>query len=223
MTTIFIRTLIVFIILIIAMRIMGKRQIGELEVSDLVTTLIMSEIASLPITDHEIPIMHAIVPIFTILFLEILVSVILTKFPHLKNLVSSRPSLLIAQGKINQKELAKVRLSLDELLSELRQKNVSDINEVEYAILEQNGKITVISKAMFKQPTAEQLGLNPKETGIVHILISDGRINEYNLSEAGISKAELKERLSQKDMRLKDVYLMTVDDSGKTNIIEKER
>ena len=222
LTTIFIRTLFFFVLLVVAMRIMGKRQIGELEVSELVTTLLLSEIASLPITNYEIPILHAVIPIFTILFIEVLMSVISTKVPALKNLVSSRPSVLINKGTIDQRELSRVRISLDELISELRQKDVSDISEVDYAILEQNGKITVILKSMFRQPNAKQLGLKPQESGIIHILISDGKINKHTLQLSPFNKQQLNALLSKKGLEAKDVFLMTVDDLGKTNIIKKE-
>lgn len=223
MLTIIIRTLLIYVILIGTMRLMGKRQLGELEISDLVTTLLLSEIAAIPIENQEIPIMYAVIPIITLLTLEVILSVILMKCPKLKNLASARPNIIINKGKLNQKELTKIRISLDELISELRQSNISDISEVEYAILEQNGKITVIPKASSKPPSAEQLGLDIDEPGIMHMIIADGKINSYNLKLLGIEKASLYEMLEKKHLDPRHIFLLTMDDSGKMNIIMKEK
>ena len=171
MVTVLVRTLIIYLTLIIVMRLMGKRQIGELEVSDLVTTFLISEIASLPITDSELPLSHAVIPIITLLTLEVAISMLLSRFPKIKSLLSARPSTLIKDGVLSQKALRDSRLSFDELFSELRQQGVDDISQIKYAILEQNGNITVIQKARYLQPTAEQLHLKPKETGLFHIII----------------------------------------------------
>ncbi len=223
MVTIIIRTLLIYVILIGTMRIMGKRQLGELEISDLVTTLLLSEIAAMPIENQEIPVMYAVIPIITLLTLEVILSVILMKCPKLKNLASARPNIIISKGKLNQRELTKIRISLDELISELRQSNISDISEVEYAILEQNGKITVIPKASSKPPSAEQLGLDIKESGIMHLIIADGKINSYNLGLLNIEESELYGMLEKKNLDLKQIFMLTMDDSGKMNIIMKEK
>ena len=174
MTTILLRTLIIYILLISVMRLMGKRQIGQLEVSELAVTLILSEIASMPIENQEIPISYAIIPIITILTFEVVMSVIQMKFPNLKSLVSTRPSALIVKGEINQKELERVRISADELIGKLRQKDIADIKEVNYAILEQSGQFTVIKKAEHKQPTLQDLALRADDNGIMHILVDNG-------------------------------------------------
>ena len=125
MLTVLFRTVIIYILLTIAMRLMGKRQIGELEISDLVTTFLISEIASLPITDTELPLSHAIIPIVTLLALEVFISMLLAKFPKIKNLLSARPTTLIKDGVICQKAMSSARLSFDELFSELRQQGLA--------------------------------------------------------------------------------------------------
>ena len=222
MITILIRTVIIYIILMTAMRLMGKRQIGELDVSDLVTTLLLSEIASLPITDSNIPVSHAVIPIVALLTFEVASSYLLVKFPSIKNLVSARPSVLINKGKIDRKAMLRARLSLDELISEMRQKGISDISEVQYAILEQNGKITVIQKSRYKPVTAEQMNIDVKEAGIIHIIVCEGKINETNLKKLGIPRRQIDEKLKKSGIDLDNVYLMTIDDTGKTQIIRKE-
>ena len=177
MHTIFIRTAFLFAVIIILMRLMGKRQIGELEVSELIVTLMLSELATSPISNADIPVSHAIVSIITVLTFEVVTSVILIKIPRIKNLVSPKPSVLIAKGKLDQREMARIRMSIDELIGELRRQGCTSIQEIEYAILEQNGKMTIIPKMKYRQPTLEQMNLSDKETGIAHILISDGYIN----------------------------------------------
>ncbi len=220
MTTILIRTVIIYIFLITIMRLMGKRQLGELEVSELVSTILLSDIASLPICDQDIPLLYAIIPIITITFFEVGMSFILTKMPVLKKLISASPSMLIQKGQINKRELAKNRISTDELLSELRQKNITDILEVEYAIMEQNGKITVIPKVQYASPSASDLGLSPKERGLCHILVSDGRIDRFGLKRVKKDEAWLRSYLKKRNLALKQVFLLTIDDSEKITVIQ---
>ena len=201
---------------------MGKRQIGELELSDLVTTLLISELASLPITDNFIPLSHALIPIITLVTFEVLSSFMVVHFPTLKNFISSRPSILINKGKPDRRAMLSARISADELISELRQKGVTDLSEVEYAILEQNGKITVVQKAPFKPPTAAQLNIKTKETGISHIVVCEGKINKNSLKSLSISKSYIENELKKQNVTLHDIYIMMIDDAKNVQIIKKE-
>lgn len=223
MLTIFLRTVIIYVILIGTMRILGKRQLGELEISELITTILLSEIASLPITNQDTPILHAVIPLITIVAFEVSAAVLLTKFPALKSIISSRPSVLINKGKIDQKELLKNRISNEELISELRLKNITDLNCVEYAILEQNGLLSVIPKAKFQQPTAKQLNIKSEECGIMHIIISNGKWNEYNLKLLNKSKPIIESYLKKQHVEYKDVFLLLLDDSGRYNLVMTEK
>lgn len=222
MVTIFIRTVIIYAVLIFAMRLMGKRQIGELEVTDLVTTLLISEIASLPITDSNVPVSHAIVPITLLITFEICSSALVILFPKLKNLVTARPSTLIKNGKLCRREMMTSRISLDELICELRQNGYVDIDEILYAILEKNGKITLIPKIKHAVPTNEQLNVKVKEKGIFHIVIDNGTINMHGLSTVALSREQLIHKLSKKGLRPEDVYLMMIGDTGEERIISKK-
>lgn len=221
MTNILLRTIIIYLFLITIMRLMGKRQLGELEVSELVSTLLLSDIAALPITDQNIPLVYAIIPIILITTFEISLSVLLTKAPMLKNLVSPRPSALIRKGKIDAKEMSRNRISIDELFSELRQKDISDISDVEYAIMEQNGKITVIKKRASSPPTLKDIGISAKECGICHIIIADGKIDKHGLKQSKKSREWLTGYLSAKKLLPNDVYIMTIDDANKIKIIKR--
>ncbi len=223
MVTVLFRTIIIYLLLIIVMRLMGKRQIGELEVSDLITTFLISEIASLPITDTELPLSHALVPIVALLTLEVSIAMLLAKFPKFKKLTTARPSILIKDGEICQKAMTDARLSFDELFSELRGQSIDDVSQIKYAILEQNGKITVIQKARFRQPSAEQLHLKPKETGLFHIIIEQGSLNKHGMEQLSITKDHVSSILSKKGLALKDIYLMMINDANETKIIPKEK
>ena len=218
-----IRTVIIYIFLLVTMRLMGKRQLGELEISELVSTLLLSDIAALPITNPEIPLSYALVPILAITAFEIVTSLLLTKRPKLKGLLSTRPSMIIRKGVIDHTELLKNRISIDELLSELRQKDVTNVNEVDYAIIEQNGKMTVIKKADYEQPTRKELSVKIADSGLCHIIVSDGTVNEHGLRLVKKSRRWLDETLEKRKVALRDVYLMTVDDAETVSVIKRNQ
>jgi uncharacterized membrane protein YcaP (DUF421 family) len=136
--------------------------------------------------------------------------------------LTARPSTLIRNGKISQSAMKNARISFDELFCELRNQGVYDLDEIEYAILEQNGRITVIQKARFRQPSAEDLGLKVKENGLFHIVIEHGRINRHGIELVGIRESDLRRELKKKKLEVSDVYLMTVNDAGKRTVIPKK-
>ena len=222
MLTVLFRTVLIYALLLIAMRLMGKRQIGELEISDLVTTFLVSEIASLPITEPELPLSHAIIPTIVLLAFEVFISFLLSRFPRLKGLFSVRPSTLIKDGELCQKSLSDARLSFDELFSELRRQGADDISKIKYAILEQNGKITIIQNASSKPPSAKDMKIKVSDGGMEHIVISEGFINKHSLELLKMSKKELYDILAKKNLTPKQVYLMLMDDSKKVKIFKKE-
>ena len=211
MLTLLIRTVIIYVFLVVAMRMGGKRQIGELQISELVTALLLSEIAAIPIGHEEIPLTYAVVPILTVICLEIICAFIVTKSQPLKRIFDGSPSVLIRKGRLDKAELGKARMGLEELLSEARLKGVSDISDLEYAILEQNGKLSVFEKAKKGE----------KETGIAHAIIVDGNKSRHGLACISMTKEELDERIRSKKTELKKVFLYTVNDAGEENWIFK--
>ena len=222
MLTILIRTIVIYAILISTLRLMGKRQLGELEITELVTTLLISEIATLPIGDPTLPVIYAVIPLVTILAGEITLSIILLKFPRLKNLASARPSILIRHGKLDQAELRRIRISIDELISEVRQAGLPSLKDVDYAILEQNGKISVIPRRAAQPPDASTLKLPVAENGIFHALIEDGKVNIYNMKQMALEKDWLEARLAERACRQEDVFYLGIDDGQTLYWIEKE-
>lgn len=222
MTTILIRTLIIYIVLILIMRLMGKRQIGELEVTDLVTTLLISEIASLPITNQEIPLAYAVIPMLMLLILEVFSSMVLIRFPKLKSIVSARPTVIINRGLLDQRALRDLRISLDELMSEIRQSGVTDLSEVEYAILEKNGKLTVLPKAGFLPPTAKDMGIDVTDDGLMHIVYSNGSFSRVGLALIGRDRAWVEKQLKRRGLALEDLFCVTANEGGRLFWISKE-
>ncbi|MBQ8441338.1 MAG: DUF421 domain-containing protein [Clostridia bacterium] len=222
MTTILFRTLIIYISLILIMRLMGKRQIGELEVTDLVTTLLISEIASLPITNHEIPVLGAVIPMITLLVLEVLSSWVLVRFPRLRSLVSATPTVIIQHGKLDQKALCELRLSVEELMSEIRQQGLTELSQVECAILEKNGKLTILPKRQFAQPTAEQLNIDAAQDELMHIVYCNGVYSKKGLRLIGKDRSWLDSELSRRKLNPDVLFCVTANESGKLFWIQKE-
>lgn len=208
MLTLFVRTVIIYFFLIIAMRIGGKRQIGEMQLSELVSALLLSDLAVNPISRDETPILFGIVPIITVICIEIICAYVSTKSQKAKKLFDGSPSFIINRGKLDLAELSRLRMSIEELMSEARQKGIGDISDLEYAILEENGKLSVFSKNDASQ-----------SCGIAHVIISDGKIVPCGLKALKISKSDLLSRLNTLGTSCERVFLYTVNDSGAENLI----
>lgn len=224
MAVLLIRTILIYVLLILVMRLSGKRQIGELQLSELVTTFLLSELASYPLTDPAIPFLHAAVPIFTIVCLEIILSFLATKSVLMKKMLDGKPSIIIRRGVLDQKEMLKMRLSLEDLLCVIRLNGISAISDVDYAILEQNGQISVFPKEQKREVTLSDLSLTGKNSGLAHAIIADGKIIDENLKNAKKTKTWLEQTLQKKKITdVRDIFLMTVDDGGDIAIIRKEK
>lgn len=223
MVVILLRTLFIYVILMGTMRFMGKRQLGELEVSELITALLLSEVASLPLTNQDLPLSHALLPIITLMSLEVLLSGLVLKIPWLKRLLSVRPAILIHHGKIDRDAMRNIRISSDELISQLRLKEITDPADVEYAILEPNGQISVILSATARPATTQELGLEIKETGIMHLVVSDGEVNEKNLTMAGKNRRWLDKYLASQKVSLEEVFILLADDGGRVRLHTREK
>ncbi|MBR4960924.1 MAG: DUF421 domain-containing protein [Clostridia bacterium] len=201
---------------------MGKRQVGELQISELIVTFMLSELAVNPITDPDVPLMWAVIPILQLLSIEVILSYLATKSNRFKKILSGSPAVLIRRGKLIQKALADNRLEIDELLSELRQNGFSSPGEVEYAILEGNGKISVFPKAEEEVITMRILREGISEKGIAHAVVVDGQIVYEALAEADKDEKWLRQKLAECGGDVKKVFLMTVDDDGEIYMVEQE-
>lgn len=218
MITVFIRTLIIYLILITGMRMTGKRQIGEMQVSELVVTFMLSELAVFPISDKNVPVSHAVIPIVLLLTLEVIFSFVQTKSSFFKKLMGGKPTVLIRRGKLDVSALAENRLEIEELLGELRLKGAFDPADVEYAVLEENGKLSVLMKSAVSPVSPEQLGMKVPEKGFSHEVITDGAVDDESLRATGRDRVWLDGMLEKIGAGTDEVFLMTVDDAGGVGI-----
>ena len=222
MITGIIRTFIIYILLVLAMRMTGKRQIGELEISELVSTILISEIASAPISNHEVPLTFAIVPVLLIISLEIIISFLATRSNIMKKIFLGSPSVLIRRGELQPRELSKARISLEELFSQIRQNGYTTIEDVNYAILESDGTLSIIPKVSARNLTTADFSLEIAETGIAHAVIIDGAIKKEALVGAGKSYAWLENEIKKSKLSLKEIFLLSVDDANHVYIIKRK-
>ena len=223
MITIFIRTFIIYIMITFVLRIMGKRQVGELEASELVSTLLLSEIAALPISEPDVPLLFAVIPVLLIVSLEIIVTYSKNKLDFLKKIFEGKPSIIIYKGKLDQKELERMRISVQELISELRLQGIMDISQVEYAILEEKGKLSTLLKPEYQPLSANDLKISVCGNGMAHTLVSDGSYSYDTLKRLGINELYVDKICKKNNCKVEDVFLLTLDDEKKTNIILKEK
>ncbi|MBR4548529.1 MAG: DUF421 domain-containing protein [Oscillospiraceae bacterium] len=216
------RTLTVYFALLLTMRLMGKRQLGEMELSEFVVAALIADLASHPLQDMGIPLLNGLVPIAVLFCCEVLIAGLSMRCIRLRTLFFGKPSLLIVKGEINQTEMRRNRFTTDELLQELRSQGVIDIASIEYAILETDGKLNLIPFPAERPVTAAQLELPTQDGGYPHIVVSEGRVLEANLKHLGLDLAWLREELKQNGLEQNDVYLMTADEKQNVYLARKE-
>ena len=223
MFTGFVRTVILYLLIIAGVRLMGKRQVGELEPSELVLSLIIADLAAVPMQDFGIPLLTGVVPILTLLALTMMFSVLTMKSVRFRALLCGRPSVIIRRGKIDQGEMRRNRLTVDELLEELRCQGYGGPAGVAYAILETNGQLSVLPWQREQPPGRGELGVEAGEPGLPLVLISDGRPLLHNLAARGYDGSWLDRQLRHQGLRgPEQVFLMTVDEAGGIYLAAKE-
>ncbi len=224
MTISFVRTIILYLLITIALRAMGKRQVGELSPAEFVITILVSELATIPMQSTGTPLVYGVMPILTLLSLEIIISSLFLKNRWIRKIAVGRTSILIENGKINQKEMERIRLTLDELLEELRLKSFIDISQVKYAILEANGELSVFPYSKDEPATRSDLGISDDNTFLPHTIISDGVYIKSETERLRKNKNWVFKELSKKGITTcSDVFLMQVDEKDNVLIIPKEK
>ena len=226
LTVILIRLVIVYVLLTMTVRFMGKRQIGEMQMSELVVAFMLSELATMPITDTTVPLLYSVLPILLLAIMEILTSFAFLHSPTLSRIVTGTPQIVIRYGTINRKVLKNCRMTLSELMGELRLKGYPDPADIAYAILEENGRLSVIPRASAQPPRADELSMQVRESGISHTVIADGIISETGMKLASVSEGQVYAYLKKRKTEPNDVFLLTVNNVGEWNLItigESER
>lgn len=223
MITALIRTLILYLLLMTGLRILGKRQIGELEPGELVLTMMLSDLAAVPMQDFGLPLLSGIIPILTLLSFSMLLSYFSLKSIRFRELACGTPTLLIKHGKLQQQAMLKNRFTADELLEELRQQGYPNISDIKYAVLENSGQLSVLPWPSKQPLTPSQLSLQPEDDATLPIiLISDGRLIHRNLVACGRNAAWLEQELHRQKLKLHQVFLLTVDENGTVFCVKKE-
>lgn len=211
----FIRTIFLYLLVVFSFRVMGKRQIGELSPSELAVAIMISELASIPMQETNVPLLNGIIPILTLIILEIGLSFATLKSKKARDLFTGTPSILVHKGKIVQKEMEKLRFNVDDLLEELRLNNFPNISEVEFAILETNGQLSIIPKSEKKPLTPFDMNIAVSPSNLPYTIISDGKINNFNIEKSNKNLNWLKNTLEKNNIKdPKEVFFMNVSDDG---------
>lgn len=216
------RTIILYLILILVIRLMGKRQIGQMEPAEFVVTMLVANLAAIPMQDGGIPIFSGVVPILTVLGVELVLSAVSLKSSKVRKLLCGKPVILIENGNILQQNLKKTRITLDELSGHLREKDVLDIQAVQYAILETNGNLSVFPYPKEKPASAKDAGIKVRRQYLPVTIISDGELMEDNLKIAQKDKAWLLRILEENHADLESTWLLTVDGGNHVVFLRKE-
>lgn len=217
------RTIFLYIIVLIVMRLMGKREIGQLQPFELAISIMIADLASIPMTDTGIPITQGIVPILGLLLMHLLISLINIKSLRARAVLCGKPSILIYRGRIDEAVLKKERFTLNELEERLRGNNVVNIGDVEYAILETNGQVTVIQKPNKRNTTPEDFNIMPDYEGIPYDLVVDGKIMNDNLKQINKDEDWLRREVSKFHITPENALLVTLDGKGQIFCQEKEK
>lgn len=222
MTISLIRTLLLYVMIIAAVRIMGKRQISELQTSELLVTLLISDIAAIPMQNTGQPLSSGIIPILVLVSCEIAASFFMVKNSRFRKLVAGKPQVVINNGTVDQAQMKRLRMSTEDLSEQLRQMNVFSIQDVAYAIVETNGKLSVMKKPEKDQVSASMLGIAVPDHGIDAVVISDGELSKFSLELCHLTEEWVMGVLNGQNLRLEDVFIMTANPKKNYYLIRKD-
>ena len=214
MSITFFRSIILYIIVLIVMRFMGKREIGQMQPFELAISIMIADLASIPMTETGVPIFNGIIPILGLLVMHLIISVINIKSLKAREIICGKPTILIYRGKINEKALRKERFTITELQERLRSNNVVNLGDVEYTILETSGEVTVIQKPEKRNTIPEDFNIQPDYEGIPYDLVVDGKVMEKNLKEIGKNYTWLKNQVEKFKMKPEEALVVTIDGKG---------
>jgi len=222
MLIILVRTLLLYILVILALRIMGKRQIGQLQPSELVVAMMLSELASIPVESVDVPIMLGVIPISVLIIAETVFSFLTLKSRRVRKILSGSPAVLIEKGFVSETEMRRLRFNIDDLMEELRTAGYANITDVEYAIIESNGSLSVIPKSNKRPLTAADVNVSIEYEGLPFLLITDGVVNQKALQTSGHDISWLLMKLNDfKIYDVADVFIATIDSSGEFFVQKK--
>ncbi len=216
-----IRTLILYIFVAFAVRLMGKRQLSELQPSELVVTLLIADLASIPMENNDKPILSGIIPTLILISCEILISVVMMKNSFFRKLICGSPVMVIEDGKILRDKMSSLRITTEDLCVQLRQQGIFSIEDVEYCIVETNGKLSVLQKPEKRIPSAEDFNIKIPDEGLEVVVINDGEFLKSSMDINNTSVKEIENIIKREKVKLKDIFIMTYNKKGDYNIIRK--
>ena len=223
MFLLYFRSVILYLLLVAVIRVMGKRQIGQMEASEFVVTMLVANLACLPMQDDSAPLYTGVIPILTVLAVELLLSVLCMRSIFLRRWLCGKPVILIENGHLLQKNLKRTRVTLDELTELLREKDVLDLKSVQFAILETSGKVSLFLYPKDRPATAEEAGIKAREQHLPVTIISDGRLLRQNLRISGKDSSWVERTMRKKHSSVEDTFLLTVDAADQICWYPKER
>lgn len=223
MAIVLIRAVILYIIITFSLRLMGKRQLGELQPSELVVTILISNIAAIPVEDSSVPMIMGIVPILTLVCLDVIMSGVMLKSAHIRKLMIGSPRIIISEGEILQNEMKRLRYTVDDLVEAMRDEQIFDITQIQYAIVETTGKINFLLKKDYQPAEKQDVNAGGSTKNPPSVIIRDGIVDKQQLRLLDLGEQWLTKILRENGVGEKDVFLMTSDNSGNYNIIKRSK
>ena len=218
-----IRTLILYFFIVFSMRFMGKRQVGEMQPAELVITILISAVASVPMQDIELPLVHGIIPIITLVSAEVIMSSLSQKYPRLRTMISGRPITIIRNGNIDQKAMQSLRITIDDLMEDLRLKDVYDLRTVRLAQMETNGRLSVLVDSKYLPPTAADMGISAAAASPFRVIISDGKLVDKSYADKPNKHKWLQKTINAKGAKtVNEVFLLAYDEQSSVIFAKKE-
>lgn len=218
-----VRSILLYLIIVAGIRLLGKHQVSELEPAEFVLALIIADVASVPMQDYGIPLLMGVIPIITLLCLAMILSVLSMKSLKMRALLTGVPSILIRNGKLDQREMRRNRMTVDEILEELRLQGYTELSAIQYGILETNGQLSLLPRSQKRPPTLEDLELHASDPGLPLVLINDGRLISANLKRRGLDLVWLERQLAERRVSsIREVFLLTVDEQDQIYFARKE-
>lgn len=218
-----VRTVLLYATVILGLRVMGKRQIGDMQPNELVTTILISDIATIPIQDIKQPVVNGVLAILALVCLEVTLSVVMLKWDGLRRVIDGRPTVVIRRGKPDQKAMRALRLTVDDLLERLRQQQVFSVEDVAFAIMETNGELSVLLKPGCQPATAAQVGAAAEDGGLPAPVVCDGKVREEFMAAVGLTRRQLAALLDEQGVAPDELFLMTVDGKGRVALVRREK
>lgn len=221
MLTIFFRAIVLYLVLMLTMRAMGKRQLGQFQPYEFVMAMLIANLVATPMSDVSTPLLHGVLPVAALFIIHALITALCLRSDRLRALISGKPSLIIARGVIQQQEMNRLCLTLSDLLEGLRSAGFSDLTEVDTAVMEANGAITAFPRASCRPPRTSEMNIDPGYEGLPMVLIMDGRIQIHNLQSASLDEAWLFQALQKQNLTANQVFIASLDTQGRMTLQDR--